>query len=60
MTGALHAAVDVAPGDLYRAEIDRLGVVRPRIVSTEAQITYLTDFRWSLHPEPGHSGCQEH
>ena len=25
MTGALHAAVDIAPGQRYRAEIDRLG-----------------------------------
>jgi 2-keto-4-pentenoate hydratase len=27
MTGALHAAVDIAPGQRYRAEIDRLGPV---------------------------------
>jgi 2-keto-4-pentenoate hydratase len=27
MTGALHAAVDIAPGQLYQAELDRLGQV---------------------------------
>ena len=31
MTGALHAAVDMAPGQRYRAEIDRLGPVGLRI-----------------------------
>ncbi len=31
MTGALHAAVDIAPGQRYRAEIDRLGPVGLRI-----------------------------
>ena len=31
MTGALHAAVDIAPGQLYRAEFDRLGPVSLRI-----------------------------
>ncbi len=32
MTGALHAAVGIAPGQRYRAEIDRLGPVGLRIV----------------------------
>ena len=32
MTGALHAAVDIAPGERYRAEIDRLGPVSARVV----------------------------
>ncbi|HXP21767.1 MAG TPA: fumarylacetoacetate hydrolase family protein [Streptosporangiaceae bacterium] len=32
MTGALHAAVDIAPGQRYRAEIDRLGPVSLRII----------------------------
>lgn len=32
MTGALHAAVDIAPGQRYRAEIDRLGPVGLRVV----------------------------
>ncbi len=31
MTGALHAAVDIAPGQRYRAEIDRLGPVSLRV-----------------------------
>ncbi|HVB45899.1 MAG TPA: fumarylacetoacetate hydrolase family protein [Streptosporangiaceae bacterium] len=31
MTGALHAAVDIAPGQCYRADIDRLGPVGLRI-----------------------------
>jgi 2-keto-4-pentenoate hydratase len=31
MTGALHAAVDIAPGQRYRAEFDRLGPVGLRI-----------------------------
>jgi len=31
MTGALHAAVEVAPGERYRAEIDRLGPVSLRV-----------------------------
>ncbi len=31
MTGALHAAVDIAPGQSYRAEVDRLGPVSLRI-----------------------------
>jgi 2-keto-4-pentenoate hydratase len=31
MTGALHAAVDIAPGQRYRAEIDRLGPVGLRV-----------------------------
>lgn len=31
MTGALHAAVDIAPGQRYRAEIDRLGPVGMRV-----------------------------
>ncbi len=31
MTGALHAAVDIAPGQRYRAEVDRLGPVGLRI-----------------------------
>jgi 2-keto-4-pentenoate hydratase len=32
MTGALHAAVPIAPGETYRAEFDRLGSVTVRIV----------------------------
>ncbi len=32
MTGALHAAVDVAAGQTYRADFDRLGPVTVRIV----------------------------
>ena len=32
MTGALHAAVPIAPGETYRAEFDRLGPVTVRIV----------------------------
>ncbi len=32
MTGALHAAVDIAPGQRYRAEIDRLGPVGLRVI----------------------------
>jgi 2-keto-4-pentenoate hydratase len=32
MTGALHAAVPVAAGEIYRAEFDRLGPVTARIV----------------------------
>jgi len=31
MTGALHAAVDIGPGQRYRAEIDRLGPVSLRV-----------------------------
>jgi 2-keto-4-pentenoate hydratase len=31
MTGALHAAVDIAPGQRYRAEVDRLGPVGLRV-----------------------------
>jgi 2-keto-4-pentenoate hydratase len=31
MTGALHAAVDISPGENYRAEFDRLGPVRLRV-----------------------------
>jgi 2-keto-4-pentenoate hydratase len=30
MTGSLHAAFDVAPGDVVRAQFDRLGSVRAR------------------------------
>jgi 2-keto-4-pentenoate hydratase len=32
MTGALHGAVDISPGQRYRAEIDRLGPVSLRII----------------------------
>jgi 2-keto-4-pentenoate hydratase len=32
MTGALHAAFDVRPGDVIRADFDRLGPVRARFV----------------------------
>ncbi len=32
MTGALHAALPVAPGEVYRADFDRLGPVSLRIV----------------------------
>jgi 2-keto-4-pentenoate hydratase len=32
MTGALHAAVPIAPGETYRAEFDHLGPVTVRIV----------------------------
>ena len=32
MTGALHAAVTMRPGDVYRAEFDRLGPVTVRVV----------------------------
>jgi 2-keto-4-pentenoate hydratase len=31
MTGALHAALDIAPGQSFRAEVDRLGAVSLRI-----------------------------
>jgi 2-keto-4-pentenoate hydratase len=31
MTGALHAALDVAPGQSYLAEVDRLGAVTLRV-----------------------------
>jgi 2-keto-4-pentenoate hydratase len=31
MTGALHAALDIAPGQCFRAEVDRLGLVTIRI-----------------------------
>jgi 2-keto-4-pentenoate hydratase len=32
MTGALHAALDIAPGQRFRAEVDRLGPVSLRII----------------------------
>ncbi len=32
MTGALHAAVPMRPGEVYRAEFDRLGAVTVRVV----------------------------
>ena len=32
MTGALHAAVPMRAGDVYRAEFDRLGSVTVRVV----------------------------
>jgi 2-keto-4-pentenoate hydratase len=32
MTGALHAAVPMLAGDVYRAEFDRLGPVTVRVV----------------------------
>jgi hypothetical protein len=31
MTGALHAALDITPGQCFRAEVDRLGLVTIRI-----------------------------
>lgn len=31
MTGALHGAVDITPGERYRAEVDRLGPVSLRV-----------------------------
>ncbi len=31
MTGALHAALDIAPGQCFRAEVDRLGPVTLRV-----------------------------
>jgi 2-keto-4-pentenoate hydratase len=31
MTGALHAALEIAPGQCFRAEVDRLGQVMLRI-----------------------------
>jgi 2-keto-4-pentenoate hydratase len=31
MTGALHAAVPMTPGDVFRAEFDRLGPVTVRV-----------------------------
>lgn len=34
MTGALHAMVPIAPGDIFRAEFDRLGSVEIRIVAS--------------------------
>jgi 2-keto-4-pentenoate hydratase len=33
MTGALHAAVPMQPGEVYRAEFDRLGSLSVRVVS---------------------------
>jgi 2-keto-4-pentenoate hydratase len=35
MTGALHAAVPMAAGDVFRAEFDRLGPVTVRVVAAE-------------------------
>jgi len=32
MTGALHAALDIAPGQRYRAEVDRLGQVSVGVI----------------------------
>jgi 2-keto-4-pentenoate hydratase len=32
MTGALHAAVPMAAGDVFRADFDRLGPVTLRVV----------------------------
>jgi len=32
MTGALHAALDIVPGQRYRAEVDRIGPVTLRVV----------------------------
>ena len=37
MTGALHAAADIAPGQRYRAEIDRLGPVSLRVKGAASQ-----------------------
>jgi len=31
MTGALHAAVPMTPGDVFRAEFDRLGPITVRV-----------------------------
>ncbi len=36
MTGALHAAVPMKPGEVYRAEFDRLGPVTIRVVADSA------------------------
>ncbi len=33
MTGALHAAVPMAAGDVFRADFDRLGPVTLRVVA---------------------------
>jgi len=35
MTGALHAAVPMAAGDVFRADFDRLGPVTVRITGSE-------------------------
>jgi 2-keto-4-pentenoate hydratase len=35
MTGALHAMVPVAPGDVFRAEFDRLGPITIRMAQDE-------------------------
>jgi 2-keto-4-pentenoate hydratase len=32
MTGSLHSAVPMSPGDVFRAEFDRLGPVSVRVV----------------------------
>lgn len=37
MTGALHAAVPLAPGDVFRAEFDRLGPVTVRVSEGEKE-----------------------
>jgi len=37
MTGALHAAVPVAPGDVFRAEFDRLGPITIRMAHENAE-----------------------
>ena len=34
MTGALHAAVPLTPGDVFRAEFDRLGPMTVRVEET--------------------------
>ncbi len=44
MTGALHAAVPMAAGDVFRAEFDRLGAVTVRVTETAG------------HPHPGEGG----
>jgi len=36
MTGALHAAVPVSPGDVFRAEFDRLGPITVRMADGPA------------------------
>jgi 2-keto-4-pentenoate hydratase len=35
MTGALHAMVPVAPGDVFRAEFDRLGPITIRMAKDD-------------------------
>jgi 2-keto-4-pentenoate hydratase len=35
MTGALHAAVPMQPGEVYRADFDKLGSITVTVVSGE-------------------------